>query len=253
MGQGHLINPPLPSTPPSAAIVLHGLGSPGDEWAIISLTLSFFSLNSLAFLIPSAPQVPVTYQDNAVLHSWFDITRLTSTSAAVDRPSLLASVNRVREIIDWQVSLGVPTENIFVIGFSQGGAVALTLAMRETRKLGGVIGVATWLPRETDYQGLGGTEQVNGAGGADVLMMHGQNDEVLSVAFARRSARNLRNVGIKTNFTVIPDGGHVLVERQVVDAIEQFIIDRSNGTTNYLQTTVDDLTNAFGDGVDRLL
>jgi phospholipase/carboxylesterase len=44
------------------------------------------------------------------------------------------------------VANGTPSQNIFLIGFSQGGSVALSLTVTTHYKLGGVVGLGTFLP-----------------------------------------------------------------------------------------------------------
>ena len=57
----------------------------------------------------------------------------------LDRNGVSASVRHVQRIIDSEVANGVPSEKIFVGGFSQGGTVALRAALTCDRKLGGII------------------------------------------------------------------------------------------------------------------
>lgn len=52
----------------------------------------------------------------------------------------------VHGLINSEEKDGINTENIYVGGFSQGGAVALYTALTSSKKLGGVVGLSTWLP-----------------------------------------------------------------------------------------------------------
>lgn len=64
-------------------------------------------------------------------------------------PSAVAQVERhIEDMIDD----GIDSRNIVLVGMSQGGAVALYTALNTYFKLGGVVGLITWLPR-LPYEG----------------------------------------------------------------------------------------------------
>lgn len=84
--------------------------------------------------------------------SWFNI-RALDRSDRISRPDMDASVERINRIIEGEVRGGVPPERVFLMGFSQGGALAYTTFLRSKLRLGGLMGVATWLPLRGDYPG----------------------------------------------------------------------------------------------------
>lgn len=170
-GKGFTVQRLLADEPPATAILIHGLGGSGQEWGFLSLALSFFSLNYVKFIIPSAANRSVTYLDDT-LPSWFDIRSIGEDSVDVNRFELLQSVDRIDRIIAGEIRQGVPADRIFLIGFSQGGALALTTYLRSKpgRTIAGCVGVATFLPLDSEYR-RGGNFTVN-VGGDDVLMIH---------------------------------------------------------------------------------
>lgn len=153
-GTGFTVMPVLRNEEPATAILIHGLGGTGEELGFVSLALSFFSLNYVKFILPTAPTRPVTYLGNKELPSWYDIFIIRDFGASVNRTELLESVARVDRIIEGEIKAGVPQNRIFVLGFSQGGGVALTTFLRSSFNLAGCIGVATWLPLAVDYPEL---------------------------------------------------------------------------------------------------
>ena len=50
-----------------------------------------------------------------------------------------------------QMDKGIPSEKIMIGGFSQGGAIALTAALRSEVKLAGCVAMSTDLPLRADY------------------------------------------------------------------------------------------------------
>lgn len=170
-GKGFTVRPLLDETPPCTAIIIHGLGGTGEEWGVLSLGMSVFSLNYVKFIIPSAERRKVTYLEEEI-PSWFDIKKIQGTNSEVNEKQLLNSVRRINDIINGEIAAGVPPNRIFVIGFSQGGALALTTFLRSAKPLGGCVGVATWLPLHETYVPSGNIEISNAIKGKDILMIH---------------------------------------------------------------------------------
>lgn len=164
-GEGYTILPVLRNEQPATVIILHGMGSTGEAWGFLSLALSFFSLNYVKFIIPTAPLTHVTYLDKQ-LRSWYDIRTFRQSAAAnlssltpaqllnlvdIDRPQFDNAVERVNDIIRSEVERGVNPQRILLLGFSQGGALALHAFLRSPWSLAAVIGVATWIPFIQEY------------------------------------------------------------------------------------------------------
>ncbi len=88
--------------------------------------------------------------NNSKHTGWSDIFGLGMKDPE-DRNGFDRSAARINEIIQTEVDGGIPPNKIVVAGFSQGGAVALHVAMRSTHSLGGCVALSTWLPLREDY------------------------------------------------------------------------------------------------------
>ncbi|EEC78219.1 hypothetical protein OsI_17855 [Oryza sativa Indica Group] len=138
----------------SFVLWLHGLGDsgPANEPIRNFFSAPEFRLTKWAF--PSAPNSPVSCNHGAVMPSWFDIHELPMSSGSPqDDSGVLKAVENVHAMIDKEVADGIPPENIFVCGFSQGGRTsalhcALTLAsvLLYPKTLGGGAVFSGWLP-----------------------------------------------------------------------------------------------------------
>lgn len=149
-GEGYTILPVLRDEPPATVIMIHGLGGTGEEWGVVSLAMSFFSLNYVKFIIPRAPYQYVTYLDEEI-PSWYDIRFIRDYQTSVNNTQLLESVDRIHQIIRGEINVGVQPNRIVIVGFSQGGGLALTAFLRSPFDLAGCVGVATWLPNDDQY------------------------------------------------------------------------------------------------------
>lgn len=75
-------------------------------------------------------------------------------SSIEDREGILESAMRIESIIQAEIKRGLPPHRIVVGGLSQGGALALHVALRFASplgRLGGCIALSSWLPLPGDY------------------------------------------------------------------------------------------------------
>lgn len=166
-GSGFTVQPLVQKgEPPCTVIIMHGMGTDGEEWAYLALTISYLSLNYVKFVVPSAPVEFITYL-NVTAPSWFDIPKL-AIDEDVNKRDLLESVERVHNIVKGEIAQGVDPSRIFLVGFSQGGALALSAFLRAPFELAGCVGVATWLPLDREYPRMLSDQ----ARGKDMLIMH---------------------------------------------------------------------------------
>ncbi|PXF50067.1 Acyl-protein thioesterase 1 [Gracilariopsis chorda] len=261
-GEGYTILPVLRNEQPATVIILHGMGSTGEAWGFLSLALSFFSLNYVKFIIPTAPLTHVTYLDKQ-LRSWYDIRTFRQSAAAnlssltpaqllnlvdIDRPQFDNAVERVNDIIRSEVERGVNPQRILLLGFSQGGALALHAFLRSPWSLAAVIGVATWIPFIQEYPSAMSPATRN----RHMLLMHGTDDTAVPYVFAQYLANRLSSFRSNVNFTTFAGEPHVILNVQVIETIEHFVSQRAPGTMRYLDKLINDMTEKFGSLSSRL-
>lgn len=149
-GSGAVINPLLVRTASASVVIVHGTGGSGDNWSYLALALSFLRLNAVRWVLPTAAERP-TGSSGAVRPSWFDVFGVDEASPE-DEPNILAASDRIAGLVAAEVARGtVPSERVFVMGFSQGGAVALTHALRSPVRVGGTVVLSGWLPLRSWY------------------------------------------------------------------------------------------------------
>lgn len=77
--------------------------------------------------------------------SWFDIYGLSPDSQS-DEEGIKKSSEILKQLIKEEEDKGIPSNKIFIGGFSQGGAVSLYTALTLGKPLAGVIALSSWLP-----------------------------------------------------------------------------------------------------------
>jgi phospholipase/carboxylesterase len=126
-------------------IWLHGLGADGHDFAPMAPTLQKLLGKPVRFIFPHAPLRPVTLNNGYVMRAWYDITGL-HPGAREDQAGLEETSAKIHQLIQQQIQTGMPSENIFLGGFSQGCAAILYTGLRYPEKLGGLIALSGYLP-----------------------------------------------------------------------------------------------------------
>ena len=127
-----------------SVIWLHGLGADGHDFEPIVPYLGLPSATAVRFIFPHALMRPVTVNGGAVMRAWYDIIEI-STSKGQDEAGIEHSAMKVRDLIDAEISRGVPASRILLAGFSQGGAMALHVGLRYPEKLAGIMALSAYL------------------------------------------------------------------------------------------------------------
>ena len=78
--------------------------------------------------------------------SWFDIRHLPPYPDEFDEASITDSVRRIEQLILNEVHNGRDPKKIFLIGFSQGAALALMTGLTTLHDLGGIACLSGWIP-----------------------------------------------------------------------------------------------------------
>jgi len=139
------IEPEAPAT--HAVIWLHGLGADGHDFEPIVPHLGLDSGVPVRFVFPHAPSIPVTINAGMVMPAWYDITEL-ELNKRHDENGIRASAARIAALIEREHERGVPASRLVLAGFSQGGAIALHVALRRPERFLGVVALSSYLVLE---------------------------------------------------------------------------------------------------------
>ncbi|PWW78473.1 Phospholipase/carboxylesterase [Tuber magnatum] len=173
-------------------IFLHGLGDTGAGWYVSSVSENFRlrrKFDECSFIFPHAPMIPVTLNMGMRMPSWFNIVSTSHIQAAEDEAGMLGSARNIHAIIQEQIDKGISSERIILGGFSQGGAVALLAGLTFKHKLGGIVGLSTWLPLHQKFESLVSEENKE----TDIFQAHGELDRVVRYSWGKRTKEFLRD------------------------------------------------------------
>lgn len=120
---------------------------------------------------------------------------------------MLTTITKIEELIEDEIKSGIPSQNIFIIGYSQGGSVALSMTMISRYQLGGIIGLATFLPyHKFLVKHEAGLNKIT-----PIFMFHGEKDKIVLCEKGQESAEFLISRGYQVKFTTYPQIGHYLI------------------------------------------
>ncbi|WP_313456081.1 alpha/beta hydrolase [Stenotrophomonas sp.] len=176
--------------PQWSVIWLHGLGADGHDFAPIVPELVREHWPAIRFVFPHAPVQPITINNGLPMRAWYDIVGMDFRSRA-DSAGVAASVQLLDGLIEAEIARGIPAERILLAGFSQGGAVVLSSALRRRWPVAGLIALSTYLP---DAEAAAAAAATDGPL-PPVFMAHGQKDPVIPQDVAVHSAKALKELG----------------------------------------------------------
>lgn len=127
----------------ACVIWMHGLGADSSDMAGLADQKPIADL-PLRHVFIDAPMRPITLNGGMSMPAWYDIVGMTLNDRE-DRQGIAESQQAIQRIIDKQIDEGFRSEQIFLAGFSQGGAMAMYTGLRFDKKLGGVIALSAYL------------------------------------------------------------------------------------------------------------
>ena len=190
-----------------SVIWLHGLGADGHDFEPIVPMLDL--ARPLRFVFPNAPKRAVTINGGMEMRAWYDIDPRAPLSGTDD---IRAAAAEIEELVDAEEQRGVPRSKVVLAGFSQGGVVALHLALRSETRLAGVMALSTYVH---DHEHVG--EEVSFASvDMPIFMAHGQMDPMIPIARAITSREALDALGYRIDWRVY-GMGHQVCPEEIAD------------------------------------
>ncbi|MGP9832439.1 alpha/beta hydrolase [Marinobacter sp. NSM] len=174
--------------PQTTVIWLHGLGASGHDFEPVVPEFRFSQAQSIRFIFPHAPELPVTINGGMVMPAWYDILAM-DVDRKVDTEQLRASAGLVAELIRQERERGIASENIILGGFSQGGAVAYELALSYPERLGGLFALSTYFATADSIQLSEANRKL------PIFIGHGRFDPIVAEHLGLAAQKRLQDLG----------------------------------------------------------
>ena len=190
-----------------AVVWLHGLGADGHDFEPIVPMLE--GAEKMRFVFPHAPMRKVTINAGAEMRAWYDIDPRAPLAGTED---IRRSAEQIEELVQAEEERGIARSRIVLAGFSQGGVIALHLALRSQVRFAGVMALSTYLH---DHEHIG--EEVSFASiDTPIFMAHGQMDPMIPMARAITSRDALTALGYQVEWREY-GMGHQVSPQEIAD------------------------------------
>jgi phospholipase/carboxylesterase len=181
-----------------ALIMLHGRGASAED--ILSLA-PHLNLTDFAILAPQA--------SNA---SWYPYSFLVSQRQ--NEPWLSSALNLVADLTNEVTDAGIPYENIYFSGFSQGACLTLEFVTRNANRWGGVAAFSGGLIGDhINPQQYGGNFN-----GTPVFIGSSDPDPHIPVERVQTSASLIKEMGASVTLKIYPNMGHTVSMDEIAEA-----------------------------------
>jgi len=182
----------------SAVIWLHGLGADGHDFEPIVPHLGLHDLG-VRFVFPHAPRRPVTINMGLIMRAWYDIRGL-DVGSDPDEKAIRESAAQVAALVDRERDRGIGSGAIVLAGFSQGGVIALHVALRNRETLAGAVALSTYLPDDPKLE----EEKSEANGRIPVFQAHGLYDPVIPLVLGEQARDRLQALGHPVTWKTYP-------------------------------------------------
>ncbi len=191
-------------------IMIHGRG--GDARDIMDLS-QYLDLEGFALLAPQATN-----------STWYPFSFMQPEKQ--NEPWLSSAVQTIHSLMDEVMEKGIPSDHIYILGFSQGACLALESSARKAGKYGGIIAFTGGLIGETIQQ-----EKYSGDfQGTPVFIGTGDPDPHVPVKRVKESAILLEKMGARVTEKIYPGIGHT-VTKEEIDLVNRQIFGVNNTLT----------------------
>jgi len=188
--------------PHTATVIwLHGLGADGNDFVPAVPHLGLPPEHGIRFVFPTATAIPVTINGGMVMPAWYDIRDMDLEARdRNDSDGLLRSVEAVRRLVAAEIAGGVAPERILLAGFSQGGAVAIELALTHPERLAGLVALSTYV---VDRERIA-TCRTDANADIPVLQCHGEFDPMVPLSSGEAARTFLTGLGHDVSWHTYP-------------------------------------------------
>ena len=174
------------ATPKYYGVLLHGYGANGAD--LINLAPIFqHAFPTMSIISPDAPNVCA---QNPTGFEWFDLRDFSP--AAMERGAEQA----VPRLLEFLASIikehQIGYDQLVLIGFSQGTAMALQAVLELEESLHAVVGFSGFLAQSHPKN--------HGSARCPVHLVHGDQDAVVPIAASQKAEGQLQDLGYTTSF-----------------------------------------------------
>lgn len=181
-----------------ALIMIHGRG--GDARDILGLA-AHLNVADFALLAPDAAN-----------NTWYPYSFMAPP--AQNEPWLSSALDLLKYLADEVKQQGIPTENIYFLGFSQGACLTLEFVTRNAQKYGGVAAFTGGLIGDKLH-----LDHYSGDfNGTPIFIGTGNPDPHVPISRVQETVRILEDLNAKVSLQIYDGRPHTITEEEIEQA-----------------------------------
>jgi len=194
-----------------ALVLLHGRGATAQD--ILSLS-GYLTVEGYALVAPQATN-----------HTWYPYSFLAP--AAQNEPWLSSAIDLVGSVVADLEAQGIASENIYLLGFSQGACLTLEFAARKAKRYGGLVAFTGGLIGDT----LDLSRYSGDFAGTPVFLGTSDPDMHVPVSRVLESAQQLRAMNAEVTEKIYTNMGHTISDDEVRE-VNRLIFNTANAVNS---------------------
>lgn len=163
------------------------------------------------WVFPTAP-ILMSRRLEMEISQWFDMWTTEDPHDGEDDQDPTSAIDAVHKIIQQEAGI-VGAQNIILGGISQGCAVAIHSLLKQERKLGGFVGLSSWLPKPSAIANAG--KRFPCALDTPVFLGHCERDSVIHVKYGEELRDRLRDIDMQVDWHSYDDDKHWISEPEL--------------------------------------
>lgn len=187
-------------------IMVHGRGATAQS--ILELA-QYFTIDNISYVAPQANG-----------GTWYPNSFLMPLEQ--NEPGITSGLQRISEIVDYIVTLGIPEQKIMLLGFSQGASLSMEWTARNGKNIGAVFGLSGGLigPNGTPRNYTGTLLNTSVFIGCSDVDFHIPKEQVIE------SAEIFRKLNAEVTMTLYPNMGHTVNDDEIdqINSIMQKVV-----------------------------
>jgi phospholipase/carboxylesterase len=201
----HTVFEPQREGPHPTILALHGRGANALDLIGVAPHLCG---GRFLMICPQGPlETPIG--PGAMGYSWFPFLK----GGPANAPAILQAREQVKVFLDASFTrYPIDRGKLIALGFSQGGALAYSLALGEPDRFTALVAISSRLSSEL----LNNLPSASSAQHLPTLIQHGTRDELIEVDSARQSVETLRSLRVPITYREY-DIGHEISHQSIAD------------------------------------
>ena len=194
----HTLYQPVGDGPFPTVLTLHGRGA--NAFDLLGLA-PYLCAGKFLMICPQGPlETPIGPE--AVGYAWYPM----SHGGVPDVEAMLSQQKKLQGFLDECLkSYPIDPKKLVLLGFSQGGVMAYSLALANPARFAALAVLSSWLPKEL----LARLNVTGAVQSLPTLVQHGAQDPTIEVARARTSVETLRQLHVPLTFREYPMGHEI--------------------------------------------